>query len=130
MSQKDLAPIVIVILIALTLGGYLFYANYSNNQTNLTSPFPQPPPVQTLPTPTPTPITNYCDLPPKGHVLEVKDCGNFKVVNNGCCDIPDTIYDKGGNLIMKCGGLKGYSGECEKQFLPQTNCIVTECKRY
>ena len=33
MSQKGLAPILIVLLMALVVGGYLVYSNYSNNRT-------------------------------------------------------------------------------------------------
>lgn len=46
--QKGFAPILIVLLIALGIGGYLIYTNYSNNQTKpvsnskatVSSPYP------------------------------------------------------------------------------------------
>lgn len=48
MSQKGLAPILIVFLIALAVGGYLIYSNYSNNRTKF------PPTQQQITQPSPS----------------------------------------------------------------------------
>lgn len=45
--EAGLAPILIAILIALGVGGYLVYTNYSNNRTKVTEQTAQPSPVST-----------------------------------------------------------------------------------
>lgn len=72
---------------------------------------------------------NYCTYKSlREPYTAVKDCGSFKVLVAPCCDFPDLILDEKGNKIMECGGIAGYSKECEDRFLPQTSCLETRCK--
>ncbi len=57
--QAGLAPILIVVLIIVALGGYLIYANYSNNQTTIT-------PSSTPSAINPTPISSAASPVPNG----------------------------------------------------------------
>lgn len=69
MNQKGLTPLLIVILFSLTIGGYLIYANYSNNRIK-TVPPSQPVTSQTpQPTATLPPISNRTPNTKIEHVL-------------------------------------------------------------
>lgn len=73
---------------------------------------------------------NYCGYPDAQNqkIQSVWDCGDFKVLQLNCCDFPDIILDKNGNKIMDCGGIRGYSEECNKFAHSSKNCSYAECK--
>ena len=87
MNHKGFAPILIVLLIALGIGGYLVYSNYSNRQTKNT--FPQEH-ISTSPQPT-----------PKLQEGSVSICG----------DIPDAAYPPYGHFAMRRG--PKWSADCQ-----------------
>ena len=61
-------------------------------------------------------------------IEEIKNCGQFGVAVYNCCDMGDAILDKNSNLIISCGGMSNYSGECEK-YSSQNNRTVTKCRK-
>lgn len=73
---------------------------------------------------------NLCDYEYKssfGPVVQIKDCGDYKILEYGCCDIPSLILDRDNNEIMTCGGLKGWEKECQERFPLEASCAVTVC---
>ena len=123
-NQKGFSPILLILLIAVVLGGYFIYQNLPKTTTSppVDNPSQTDQPLQAT-----SPTNNYCKY--KSNTILAKDCGDFLILEQGCCDIPDIILDKSGNKIMECGGIAGYSDECKKRFLPQTNCIEIQCNQ-
>ena len=73
-------------------------------------------------------LDNYCkDDVLREKYIQVIDCGEYKILNQHCCDFPDVIINPEGNKVAECGGIAGWSNECKKRF-PRKNCGVWSCE--
>ena len=117
MNQKVLIPFLVALLITVILSGYFIY----QSQTN---PLSQK-------------ITNaeeYCKSVNSvkaeyEKVQSVSDCGEYKITYpDGCIDCANGILDKNWKGINSCGGLGGWSKECQEKYPWNNSCITTSCK--
>lgn len=80
---------------------------------------------------TPQSAEEYCSLNPKSKnampVVFVTDCGAYKIVDHGCCDIPASILDKNWNKIDTCGGFGGWPQQCLENYPKKETCITISC---
>lgn len=100
-NQKGLAPILIVILIAVALGGYLLYSNYSNNRTKIN---PLQPTTQATPVPSTIPVKKCAIYTKNGQkTTACATCGN------GVCEPFETCtatnIQDGTLSLPECGRL-------------------------
>lgn len=134
-NQNGFAPILIVVLVALTaLGGYLIYQN---------RPKPTPPPQPTTqPSPTPAKETTYKtsnEMGPKyekicqskAYINWIYDCGEYAILTYTPTDVGTTIIDNDGNEIASCGGMianPSRKSKCELYNLSDSD-LATKCKK-
>lgn len=72
-------------------------------------------------------LDNYCsDASLREKYVSVKDCGDIKILSQGCCDQTDIIIDEKGNKLSECGGIAGWSQECRQKY-SRANCAEWKC---